>query len=399
MEIDNLSIIGLTIQCAGIVLITILTLFMTRSIRRAFLEYWAAAWVCLTISLLALSIAFRVTRFSAFYFSIYFFGEYAFGYLFMAGCRNYGSGARLTRRHLYLALPAALIAITLSHLPGDFNVPFIPHAAILAGLFAWSFYEINVARRHHLPSPGLRVVSVALALLTIDFLHYAPLLAYVKLTNTVMPFSYLQYTSIYDLILEILLGFGMLMLVMDDARQEVEAVNRELVVAHEKLETLARIDPLTEALNRHAFYSLVANKPSTPSVAQPGCVVVLDLDNLKPINDSLGHTAGDAAIRAVARAVRAVIRADDLLFRWGGDEFLILLFNISASRVHERIADINAALALTQLPNSTTPMPVLVSYGLAPFTSMSEIEQAIEKADGAMYVRKQAHKKRRKRVG
>ena len=184
-----------------------------------------------------------------------------------------------------------------------------------------------------------------------------------------------------------------------NARQEVEAINRELVAARDKLETLARIDPLTEALNRHAFYSLVANKPSTPSVMQPGCVVVLDLDNLKPINDSLGHSAGDAAIRAVARAVRAVIRADDLLFRWGGDEFLILLFNISERRVHERIAEINQTLAVTPLPNSTKPMPVLVSYGLAAFASMSDIEQAIEKADGEMYARKQAHKKRRKRVG
>ena len=102
---------------------------------------------------------------------------------------------------------------------------------------------------------------------------------------------------------------------------------------------------------------------------------------------------------AVARAVRAVIRADDLLFRWGGDEFLILLFNISESRVHARIAEINEALAATPLPNTTKPMPVLVSYGLAAFTSMGDIEQAIEKADGEMYARKQAHKKRRKRVG
>src|SRR6185436_5448482 len=130
MNTDNLSIIGLTIQCAGILLITILTVFMTRSIRRAFLNYWAAAWVSMAIALLSLSVAFRVTHFSKIYFAIYFVGEYAFGFLFAAGCRNYASGVRLTRTSLYLVIPALMVAIGLTQLPGDFNVRFIPHAAI-----------------------------------------------------------------------------------------------------------------------------------------------------------------------------------------------------------------------------------------------------------------------------
>ncbi len=52
------------------------------------------------------------------------------------------------------------------------------------------------------------------------------------------------------------------------------------------------------------------------------------MDNLKAINDGLGHTAGDKAIREVAGAIRSVIRADDLLFRWGGDEFLVVLVGL-----------------------------------------------------------------------
>ena len=399
MEPNNLSIIGLTIQCAGILLITILSFFMTRSIRRVFLDYWAGAWVCLTVSLLSLSVAFRVSHWNALYYSIYFFGEYAFGYLFIAGCRNYVSEARLTRRHLYLSIPAAVVAVGLSQLPGDFNIAFMPHAVILAGLFAISFGALWPARAKNLVSAGLRVMFVALALLTLDFLHYVPALAYVKLTGSSLPIGYLRYTSVYDLILEILLGFGTLMLAMDRARHEVESVNHELIAARDRLEILARMDPLTEALNRHAFYSLMEKNATGSAVAQPGCVVVLDIDNLKPINDSLGHAAGDEAIREVARTVRSVIRADDLLFRWGGDEFLILFFNLSESGAHKRVGDIDASLALKQLPGVGAAMSVIVSYGLATFTAMNEIEQAIEKADSAMYARKQARKTQQKLVG
>lgn len=399
MESDNLSLIGLTIQCAGIMLVTILSFFMTRSIRRVFLDYWASAWICLMVALLSLSVAFRVSHGNALYYSIYFFGEYAFAYLFIAGCRNYASEARLTRRHLCLLIPAALTAIGLSQLPGDFNIAFMPHAVIVAALFAASFRALWPARVKNQVSPGLRVMFVALMLLTLDFLHYVPVLAYVKLTGSALPIDYLRYTSVYDLILEILLGFGTLMLVMDRARHEVESVNRELIAARDRLEILARMDPLTEALNRHAFYSLMEKSEAGAAVAQPGCVVVLDIDNLKPINDSLGHAAGDEAIREVARTVRSIIRADDLLFRWGGDEFLILFFNLSESGAHKRVGDIDVSLALKQLPGSGTPMPVIVSYGLATFTAMSEIEQAIEKADSAMYSHKQARKAQQKLVG
>ena len=99
----------------------------------------------------------------------------------------------------------------------------------------------------------------------------------------------------------------------------MEAANQELRRAHDKLELLAQMDPLTEALNRHAFHSLLTRNESGSEADSSGCVAVIDIDNLKPINDTQGHQVGDKAIRAVATAVRSMIRADDMLFRWGGD--------------------------------------------------------------------------------
>jgi diguanylate cyclase (GGDEF)-like protein len=395
---DIQSIIGLTVQCAGIILITGLSFFMTRSIRRACLNYWTAGWVCLSVSLLALSIAFRVSATRHFAYPIYFLGEYAFGFLFLSGCRNYASGARLSKRHWYVLVPGLALAVGISLLTSDFNEAFIPHAAIVAVLFGAAFNALRPAQATH-SSPGLRVMSTALVLLTLDFLHYVPVMTYVRLSQATLPLSYLKYTSIYDLILEILLGFGTLMLVMDEARREVEVTNRELIAARDKLEVLARIDPLTEALNRHAFYSLIDGDEKAGELGASGCVVVLDIDNLKPINDSLGHAAGDAAIRDVARAIRSVIRADDLLFRWGGDEFLILCFNISEAAAHNRIEEMDASLAFTSLPGASEPLRLIVSYGVAGFSCTSGIEQAIDAADEAMYASKQARKRSGKLAG
>jgi diguanylate cyclase len=388
MDGASLSVIGLTIQCAGIVLISSLSFFMTRSIRRAFLDYWTAAWVCLSAALVALSIAFRATTMAKLYFTLYFFGEYAFGFLFIAGCYNYATGGKPARRHWAGLAAGAVLAIGLTNLSSNFSIAFVPHAALMAALFVLAFRALEPARHRHLSGPGLSVMNIALALLAMDFLHYVPVISYAELFHGALPGSYLRYTSVYDLILEILLGFGTLMLVMDNARHEVEAANRDLRAAHDQLERLARMDPLTEALNRHAFYSLVDRQ--RVAVAQSGCAVVLDIDNLKPINDSLGHAAGDAAIRAVASAVRSVIRADDLLFRWGGDEFLILFFSLNESDARRRLHAIEARLALTEVSEASAP--VIVSHGLATFAATDEIERAIDAADSRMYARKQARK-------
>src|SRR5205085_11714617 len=97
MDGVSLSVIGLTIQCAGIILITCLSFFMSRSVRRVFLDYWTAAWVCMSVALVSLSVGFRAASLPTLYFTTYFLGEYAFGFLFIAGCSNYVTGGRPAR--------------------------------------------------------------------------------------------------------------------------------------------------------------------------------------------------------------------------------------------------------------------------------------------------------------
>ena len=180
--------------------------------------------------------------------------------------------------------------------------------------------------------------------------------------------------------------FGLV--VITGCRHEVEQTNRELRTARDKLELLARMDPLTEALNRHAFHSLLRGPERGAQSMTSGSVAVIDIDNLKPINDTWGHTTGDKAIRAVARAMRSLIRADDMLFRWGGDEFLVLMFKLPAEDASLRLKKLNEILEENCQKWVGAPLTVTVSHGVAGFDSLTQLAQAIENADQAMYARR-----------
>jgi diguanylate cyclase (GGDEF)-like protein len=369
-----------------------LSFFLTQSIKRTSLDYWTRAWVSLAISLISLSMAFNLTGFKSFFFFLYYFTEYLFGFFFMAGCRNFSTGENITRRDWRFLIPCLLFAATLALLPFHYNKKFILHFALVAFLFWSAFKALGPARRRIKASPGLRVMSVALILLAINFIHYIPVFAAAIYLNVPTLAVYLSFTSIYDMLLETLLGFGTVMIVMEDLRHDVEAMNRELLATRDRLETLARIDPLTEAFNRHAFYSLTESKQDSPLETINGCVVVIDIDDLKPINDRLGHSIGDSAIREVASSLRSIIRAEDMLFRWGGDEFLILMFNCAEESVTARISALQLTLNHSTAGALTAPLPILFSYGVAAFAGMAELEGAIEKADTAMYEFKQLRK-------
>ncbi len=376
--------VGLAIQCVGILLVALLSMSMRGSLKSAALTCWTRGWFALAIALTSLFVGFHVIPGHNLFYSVYFFGEYAFGLMFIGGCRYLASGVSMTRRCYSLLIPAAVLAIALPWFSADFNDLFLVQAAVMATLFGASLVALWPALRHE-TSPGLRITFTALFLLTIDFIHYLPVFGARKgLLGITVPATYFQYTSIFDLILEILLGFGTIMVLLEGVRSEVEATNRELTSARDKLELMARMDPLTEALNRHAFHSLLSRDASSECTVD-GCVAVIDIDNLKPINDTLGHSVGDKVIRAVARAVRSLIRADDMLFRWGGDEFMVLMFKLHKDEATRRMHSLNEILAENSEEWTQSPAKITVSSGVCGFESLQELGLAIESADRAMY--------------
>lgn len=377
--------VGLAIQCIGILLVALLCLSMRSSISNPSLKFWTRGWISLSLGLLSLFAGFQFDRYHNVFYSAYFFGEYTFGLLFLAGCKYHARRTLFGNRYYLLLVPAAIIALTLPYLSRDFNDLFLIQAAIMAVLFSSSLISLRPALRDYKGSLGLRVTTAALILLSLDYLHDVPVFGARKgLWGITVPSGYLQYTSIIDLILEILLGFGTIMVLMEGVRREVENSNRELTVARDKLELMAQMDPLTEALNRHAFHSLLNHGENGESDLS-GCVAVIDVDNLKLINDQFGHSVGDKTIRAVARAVRSLIRADDMLFRWGGDEFLVLMFKLHEDEAARRMLTLNDILEERSLEWTCSDVKIRVSSGVSGFASLSKISDAIERADRSMY--------------
>jgi diguanylate cyclase (GGDEF)-like protein len=117
-------------------------------------------------------------------------------------------------------------------------------------------------------------------------------------------------------------------------------------------------------------------------------VVAVDLDGLQVINDRFGHAAGDAAIRALARAIRTVVRADDLVYRWGGDEFLVVLPGVSPAEAQQRFDRFDEVLQGQGIQEAGGEMTA--SWGVAPYSPERPIGDAVEAADEALLARKRS---------
>jgi diguanylate cyclase (GGDEF)-like protein len=161
----------------------------------------------------------------------------------------------------------------------------------------------------------------------------------------------------------------------------------------ENEKTLASHDPLTGALNRRSFFDLAEYEiHRSHRYALPFTAVYIDLDNFKEVNDSLGHRTGDEVLFTVVSTIRANIRSTDILGRFGGDEFVILLpetFDESARNFLKQLHDhLNAAV-------SAKNWPVTFSIGAATYIETPEsIDVVVQQVDELMYSVKRSSKNR-----
>lgn len=378
------SKIGLIVQLTGVFLITILSLFLRRSLKVIALKYWTMAWLCLSFSLICLRLAFSYDSYSEILYSFYFLSEYVFGFLLVLGCMSLAIDFRPNLKRELLIMPFIAAAFALPYLVPDFTLVFHLHSIVLSIFFASSFFAL---RRSVTKTFGWKVMNVALALLAIDFLQQ--FVVYSLSIYITFDTTYLAYNPLIDLVLQVMLGFGMVIVLLEQVLNDFQKANAKLKRAHEKLEQLAHIDPLTAAFNRHAFNGYI-RKQGERSLA--GCVGFFDIDNLKPINDLYGHSAGDMAIRAVARTIRDLLRAEDLIFRWGGDEFFVIMIGLNASAAKKRMKKLEEMLTDVMIEGAYRPLTIGVSRGFHDFGDIAELENAMNKADAEMYKLKQRRK-------
>ncbi len=173
---------------------------------------------------------------------------------------------------------------------------------------------------------------------------------------------------------------------MSKLRASLKQQKQELLTAVSKIRTLATMDELTCLANRRYMNEvLTAEERRRPDPDQPMCIALLDIDFFKNVNDMFGHDGGDAVLRTFAAAARSELRAGDLLARWGGEEFLLML---PATEVEEamlvlrRMAERVRAI---EVPGLDMQRDVTFSAGLVKRIGSEPFAETITRADKAMY--------------
>lgn len=186
-------------------------------------------------------------------------------------------------------------------------------------------------------------------------------------------------------------AFGMLVFVFDDITYELKNINRQLEVTQAELRQIVITDPLTSSYNRRFFDEVIKREINRHQrYGVPLSLLFVDVNHFKAVNDSLGHETGDLVLQQVARFLRGNVREADYVFRWGGDEFLLLL---SCSEVVglRKAVDLKRTF-LSQL--SDPPLPSLpegfgLSIGVVEFHAGGDISALIREADRRMYLDKE----------
>jgi len=178
---------------------------------------------------------------------------------------------------------------------------------------------------------------------------------------------------------------------VEEAERRIDELQGEL----EKASTLVRHDQLTGALNRRGldetFESEFARSQRRKS---PLCVGLLDIDNFKKLNDSLGHSAGDAALIHLVTVIRDTLRPQDTLARFGGEEFIILLPDTPLDDAKKALVRLQRELTKRFFLNENEKILITFSAGLTDLRPNDTQASITKRADEAMYAAKQAGKNR-----
>lgn len=188
------------------------------------------------------------------------------------------------------------------------------------------------------------------------------------------------------MVLIVLSGCMAINLRIQGIRDRLRTQRAALAEALELNHRLATHDDLTGLLNRRAMQErMQMEQRRILRTGQNLWLAQLDIDSFKSLNDSFGHAAGDKGLRAFADAVNACIRSTDVLARWGGEEFVLMLCEAQVQDARELLERIRAAVASTSIEVGPYTVKMTVSAGLALHWPNDSISQTLERADNALY--------------
>lgn len=174
-------------------------------------------------------------------------------------------------------------------------------------------------------------------------------------------------------------------------------VSRETAEAtrqHRELVVISETDPLTGLLNRRSMLSRMSHiVEDSESSGNPFVIAMFDIDDFKRVNDTYGHVFGDLVLREIAARSVGTLRVEDLLFRWGGEEFLLVVRNSDLSRGRAVAEKIRRVVGDTPISDGRVSVTVTITLGVCLYRG-APIDRMIVDADAALYEGKRAGKNR-----
>jgi diguanylate cyclase (GGDEF)-like protein len=173
------------------------------------------------------------------------------------------------------------------------------------------------------------------------------------------------------------------------ARVNAQKIALETALAH--IQEMATHDELTGLANRRYMMNLMKDHASRRARGGvPFYIAMVDLDHFKSVNDTYGHAVGDEVLRGFAKEAVTILRNTDVVGRWGGEEFLLLLPETPPGEPTIGVARLRGHLGETEVSATVPSLRVAFSAGFARYVEGEQIDQTIERADRALYAAKSA---------
>ncbi|HEF4759980.1 TPA: GGDEF domain-containing protein [Pseudomonas putida] len=348
-----------------------------RSIREPSLLFWSAGFATITVgSTLAL------LRMSGLLLIGIWFANgllVVAHWFFLLGVARF-TQVRLSRAW-YLVFIAWLALLLLPEEPSWSKIMLLANSLLVALLSLRASFLL----RPHGKSLSVGAVQLRYVLLAHGLFYIA------KALTAVVPGTLIDLAALRGEIIQISLVEGvMAIMLIALSMTGTERYRREKQIAR-----LAERDPLTALYNRRALELRAPNLLAEASAAQPGALLLIDIDNFKLVNDLYGHSAGDRLLVTLSEMIRSVLPEGALAARLGGDEFVILLRHASNERIVALASTLREQFHSAATQTFATPEAVTLSIGATLFDHPpSRLATLIEQGDAALYESKRGGRNR-----
>lgn len=372
---------GLIAQILGALLFGLVFLFLWRQSGVLYFKYWALAWSVESLAWICTWLA-RETG-SPLWLAGHSLFEFGFALSLVAAAGS-GSGpvGRVWRSSLRILFffPAFVFVLELIGW-NQHNSYQVLRSLVLAAIYWYSFRRLGLGAK--------RLFHFTLLALCLLYLQNAIAHTFLIAAGPPRPgwMRYLDYFDFYDLALKTLLAFSAMAMWIESQGDRLTEVVNEMERLRRDAAAGSDLDLLTGLLNPAALRRRIDSGEPFHGVA-----AVCDLDNFKSINDRFGHIAGDEVLRSIGNLLRSSIRAEDLTYRWGGDEFTVIFADRDHRLARRRMREIEARLKGFRIRGQGA-LKIEFSWGVAE-SEGQPLGEAIERADREMYEAKRAKKGR-----